>query len=83
MFHTEKDLILGGCCRDTGRAQGDYPGISKVLYSLRVGTNWHLPLMLLKALGIATAASINILMQESTAPAADGDTLPLHLIYIS
>lgn len=24
LFQTEKDVILGGCCRDTGRAQGDY-----------------------------------------------------------
>lgn len=34
LFQTRKGLVLGSCCRDTGRAQGDDPDISRVHCSL-------------------------------------------------
>lgn len=96
LFRTWDGLILGNCYKDTGRAHGDYKEMGKMLCSVRAGASWHLPLVLLKALALATAVSFSwtALMLPSRGPgdhssscccysytkASDTDSLPLHLM---
>lgn len=47
-----KSLILGNGYRGSGTAQ-DYPGMCKMLCSLRAGTGLHFSVMLLEALAVA------------------------------
>lgn len=64
LFQTGKGLILGSCCRDTGRARGDDPDVSRVHSASE-----------LDQLALVPDAGA----QESTALAADGAVLPAHL----